>query len=76
MLTAGVWFCFFALVFVGQFFSYQGPLGWLNQPLVQLPWFHYVPSTVRNQSVEVILSLVLIAAVVLLTKTWRSLRLT
>ncbi len=76
VLTAGVWFCFFALVFVGQFFSYQGPLGWLNQPLVQLPWFHYVPSTVRNQSVEVILSLVLIAAVVLLTKTWRSLRLT
>ena len=74
VLTVGVWFAFFALVFVGQFFSYRGALGWLNQPLVQLPWFHYVPSTVRNQWVEVILSLVLVAALVLVTKIWRSLR--
>ena len=74
VLTAVVWFSFFALVFIGQFFAYQGTFGWLNQPLVQLLWFHYLPMTVRNQWVEVIVSLLLVAALVLLTRTWRWVR--
>lgn len=39
----GVWFSFVAQIYISEFLSYHGALGWLNQPLVQLPWFHYLP---------------------------------
>jgi hypothetical protein len=42
-LTAVVWFAFVAQIFVAEFFNYHPVLGWLNQPLVHLPWLHYVP---------------------------------
>ena len=74
VLTGAVWFSFFALVFVGQFFTYQGSIGWLNQPLVQLPWFRYLPFTVRNVWGEVLVSLLLVAALTLVARTWRSVR--
>lgn len=38
-----VWFTFVAQIFVAEFFNYHPFLGWLNQPLVHLPWLHYVP---------------------------------
>ena len=71
-LTGALWFSFFALVFIGQFFNYQGSIGWLNQPLVQLPWFRYLPFTVRNLWGEVLVSLLLVAVVTLVARTWRS----
>ena len=74
VLTGVVWFSFFALVFIGQFFTYQGSIGWLNQPLVQLPWFRYLPCTVRNVWGEVFVSLLLVAALTLVAATWRSVR--
>lgn len=74
VLTGAVWFSFFALVFIGQFFTYQGSIGWLNQPLVQLPWFRYLPFTVRNLWAEVLVSLLLVAALTLVARTWRSAR--
>ena len=37
------WIAFTAEIFIAQFFTYQGIHGWLNQPLVQLPWMNYVP---------------------------------
>ncbi len=48
-LTAGVliavfWFLFVAQILVGEFFNYHPGVGWLNQPLVQLPWFRYLPA--------------------------------
>ena len=47
--TSGlVWFTFVAQIFIMQFFNYLGAPGWLNQPLVQLPWFHHVPDTLKN----------------------------
>jgi hypothetical protein len=43
-----LWFAFVAQIYVTEFFNYHGALGWLNQPLVQLPWFHYLPTRLKN----------------------------
>ena len=42
-VAAGIWFAFVAQIFVSEFFNYHRALGWLNQPLVQLPFFQYLP---------------------------------
>lgn len=42
-VAAALWFAFVAEIFIAEFFNYHPVLGWLNQPLVQLPWLHYVP---------------------------------
>ncbi|MGI9590470.1 MAG: DUF4013 domain-containing protein [Myxococcota bacterium] len=42
-VAAGVWFAFVAQIFVSEFFNHHRALGWLNQPLVQLPLFQYLP---------------------------------
>lgn len=43
LMTAAIWFTFVAQIFVSEFFNYHGPRGWLNQPLVQAPWFKHIP---------------------------------
>jgi hypothetical protein len=43
-----VWFSFVAQIYISQFLNYHSGVGWMNQPLVQLPWFEYMPSSVRN----------------------------
>ena len=47
-LLVFVWFTFVAQIFTAQFIKYQPVVGWLNQPLVQLPWFRYIPSPNRT----------------------------
>lgn len=42
-LTVFVWFTFVAQIYVREFLNYHPVRGWMNQPLVQLPWFRYVP---------------------------------
>ena len=42
-LAAVLWFTFVAQIFVAEFLNYRPVVGWLNQPLVQLPWFRYLP---------------------------------
>ena len=42
-LLAAIWFTFVAQIYVSEFFNYHGLHGWLNQPLIQLPWFSYLP---------------------------------
>jgi hypothetical protein len=56
LATAVVWFAFVSQIFVAEFFKYhpidsQGNFlgGWLNQPLVQLPWFNYTPGDLRER---------------------------
>ncbi len=56
LATAVVWFVFVSQIFVSEFFNYhpidsQGYFmgGWLNQPLVQLPWFNYTPGELRER---------------------------
>ncbi|MDH3583035.1 MAG: hypothetical protein OER86_02340 [Phycisphaerae bacterium] len=38
-----LWFTFVSQIFVTEFLNYHPRVGWLNQPLVQLPWFRYIP---------------------------------
>jgi hypothetical protein len=43
LLLVGVWWSFVAQIFASEFLNYHLAQGWLNQPLVQLPWFNYIP---------------------------------
>ena len=43
-----IWFSFVAQIYVSEFLNYHNGLGWMNQPLVQLPWFHYLPARLKN----------------------------
>ena len=47
-LAVFLWFTFVAQIFIGQFLFYHPVGGWLNQPLVQLPHFSYVPTDLRD----------------------------
>jgi hypothetical protein len=42
-----IWFAFVAQIYVAQFLNYIPGIGWLNQPLVQLPIFHFIPAGLR-----------------------------
>ncbi|MBI1369258.1 MAG: hypothetical protein GC162_11480 [Planctomycetes bacterium] len=39
-----IWFTFVAQIYVSEFLNYHQAIGWLNQPLVQLPYFRYIPA--------------------------------
>jgi hypothetical protein len=43
VLVVLIWFSFVAQIFIGEFLNYHPATGWLNQPLVQLPWLRYIP---------------------------------
>ena len=55
-----VWFSFVAQIYINEFFDYHGAIGWLNQPLIQLPWFHYVPSRLKNPVGEILFAIFLL----------------
>ncbi|MDP8243256.1 MAG: hypothetical protein P9L94_04180 [Candidatus Hinthialibacter antarcticus] len=38
-----IWFSFVAQIFVSEFFNYHPFRAWMNQPLVQLPWYQAIP---------------------------------
>jgi hypothetical protein len=38
-----IWFLFAAQILVAEFLNGHPVIGWLNQPLIQLPWFRYLP---------------------------------
>lgn len=43
------WFTLVAQIYTSEFFiKAEYGKGWLNQPLVQLPWFTYIPSALRD----------------------------
>jgi hypothetical protein len=46
-----VWFSFAAQIYISEFFL-KSPMGrgWLNQPLVQLPWFNYIPAQLKQDA--------------------------
>jgi hypothetical protein len=50
--TALIWFTFVAQIFISAFLKYDQAVGWLNQPLVQLPWFRYIPPHIQNPAGE------------------------
>jgi hypothetical protein len=59
--TGLVWFTFIAQVYIAEFLHYHPMTAWLNQSLVQLPWFRHIPAHVQNPWPEVFLTLVLLA---------------
>lgn len=45
------WFSFVGQIYVSEFFiKMELGKGWLNQPLVQLPWFNYTPNSLRQEA--------------------------
>lgn len=46
-LTILIWLAFSFQIFVAQFMNYRSQRGWLNQPLVHLPWFSHVPEKLK-----------------------------
>jgi hypothetical protein len=65
--TGVIWFTFVAQIYISEFFNYHQLVGWLNQPLVQLPWFRYIPAHAQNPAAEFFLTLL---AVTLLFGTY------
>ncbi len=51
-LVLAIWFAFVAQIFIGQFFFYRPYQGWLNQPLVQLPYIPHLPAHLRIAAEE------------------------
>ncbi len=49
-VTLLVWFGMASQVYVGQFVNYQNARGWLNQPMIQAPWFNYTPQQLRESA--------------------------
>jgi hypothetical protein len=66
-------FAFVAQIYISEFFCYHGALGWLNQPLVQLPWFHYLPASLKNPWDEVFLLLLFWLVATLISSIGRAL---
>lgn len=48
ILLIAIWFSFVGQIYVSEFFNYHPARAWLNQPLVQAPWFNAIPAHLRN----------------------------
>ncbi len=64
-LVGSLWFTFIAQLYVSEFLRYTSWQGWLNHPLLMLPWFRHMPSSLENQGGEVLMTGILI-----LLATW------
>ncbi len=69
-----VWFTFTAQIYVSQFLNYIPFVGWINQPLVQLPWIKYMPSKINDELRGVLIVTLLALAVIGLRSARRQLR--
>jgi hypothetical protein len=74
-----LWFVFVATtVYIGEFLHFHPLSGWLNQPLVQLPYFRYVPGHLEsfwNTQIGPLLLLGLVmGTLTLIGRTFRSFR--
>jgi len=63
---AFIWFSFVAQIYITEFLQYHRGLGWMNQPLVQLPWFHYIPARLKNpwNEISLVILVWLLASIV------------
>ncbi|MCI0745393.1 MAG: hypothetical protein L0Y58_08320 [Verrucomicrobia subdivision 3 bacterium] len=59
--TGLVWFTFVAQIYISEFLNYHPVIAWLNQPLIQLPWFRYVPAHAQNPAGEFFLTILLLS---------------
>jgi len=67
-----IWFGFVAQIYIGEFLNNHGARGWLNQPLVQLPWFHYLPARMKNPFEEAFAGLVIAVLALLIRRGYRA----
>jgi len=74
VVLALVWFSFVAQIYITEFLNYHSGAGWLNQPLVQLPWFRYLPTSVQNPIGEVFSALVVVLVALLIRSIIRASR--
>ena len=51
--TLLIWFSFVAQLYVSEFLIYHPSRGFINQPLVHLPWFRYVPDALEDSANEI-----------------------
>ncbi len=42
-----IWFSVSIQTYITQFFAYQPMARWLNQPLIQLPWYRHIPKALK-----------------------------
>lgn len=47
-----IWFSFVAQIFISEFFNYHPFRAWMNQPLVQLPWYQSIPQHLLDAEKE------------------------
>lgn len=47
LTTMILWFTLVAQVYIAQFFNYVPIQGWLNFPLIHLPWIRFIPEVLR-----------------------------
>jgi hypothetical protein len=73
-ILAFVWFSFVAQIYITEFLNYHAGRGWLNQPLVQLPWFRYLPTAARNPLVDLSSALLLLLVFFLIRSVLRVFR--
>ena len=66
-----IWFGFVAQIYIAEFLNHHGALGWLNQTLVQLPWFHYLPARLKNPIEEVFVGLFAVLLALLIRRVVR-----
>jgi hypothetical protein len=67
-----IWFGFVAQIYVNEFLHYHGAGGWLNQPLVQLPWFHYLPARLKNPAGDILFAIFLLLLFSLIASVTRA----
>ena len=67
------WFAFVISIVVSEFLTYHPVVGWMNQPLLHLPWFRYVPASLENPLPSLLLT-VLIVGITLMVWVWRAKR--
>lgn len=68
-----VWFAVVAEIYISEFFAYHPVIGWLNQPLLQLPWFRYVPVHLQSPAGELLAALLAIGGGWLILRVTRAL---
>tara|TARA_B110000014_G_C20100760_1_gene577778 strand:+ start:603 stop:1928 length:1326 start_codon:yes stop_codon:yes gene_type:complete len=60
-----VWAALAGAILVSEFLNYhEAGRGWLNQQLIQLPWFNYMPSHIRPAGEEISGTLILVVLVI------------
>lgn len=74
VVLAFVWFSFVAQIYITEFLNYHQAHGWLNQPLVQLPWFCYIPARLKNPIGDIFFVVLLVLLALLIASVARTLR--